>query len=90
MCRWWRTVALKQADYIGPPCKCGECVQAGVSTRRQRRDPHSGEWLHGYRLRHWYEAWYRYRAALAAVKVKTMPAVVGASPARQREPGEEG
>lgn len=38
------------------PCSCEACVTAGVSTRRQRRDWHTGELLHGDDLRRWWAA----------------------------------
>lgn len=57
---------MNRADFVGPPCGCGECVQAGVSQLPQRRDPHSGRMLHGYDLRGWYLAYERFRAAARA------------------------
>lgn len=55
-------------DMIQPPCSCGECQQAGVSALEQRRDPQTGQWLHGYPLKRWYEARERFRTlARAAV-----------------------
>lgn len=47
---------MKLEDIEGPPCKCPACFQAGVSDKPQRRDPRSGELLHGEPLRRWYEA----------------------------------
>lgn len=38
------------------PCGCRLCTEAGVSDRRIRLDPRSGEWLHGEQLRRWYAA----------------------------------
>lgn len=59
---------MNTKDFIGPPCSCGECVQAGMSQYEQVRDPLSGAWLHGYALKHWYDARERFRdAARAAV-----------------------
>ena len=62
---------MSQKDFVGEPCGCGECVQAGVSHLQQVRDPRSGKWLHGYELSRWYEARQRFRdAARAAVGAK--------------------
>ena len=47
---------MKAADFEREPCFCGECQQAGVSERPQKRDPRTGKWLHGYELRRLYEA----------------------------------
>jgi hypothetical protein len=58
-------VTVKPADYIGPACACGQCVQAGVDRRLQRRDPDTGAWLHGYALKRWYES---ADGCLAAIK----------------------
>lgn len=54
---------MTQKDFIGEPCACGECVQAGVSYLQQVRDPRTGGWLHGYALSRWYEARERFREA---------------------------
>lgn len=55
-------------DFVGAPCDCGQCVQAGVNSLEQVRDPRSGAWLHGYDLKRWYEARQKFRdAARAAV-----------------------
>ena len=55
-------------DFVGPPCGCPQCQQAGVDALEQVRDPRSGAWLHGYELKRWYEARDRFRAdARAAV-----------------------
>jgi hypothetical protein len=43
-------------NFIGPPCPCIPCEQAGVSTKPQVRDRHTGQWLHGAQLRRWHEA----------------------------------
>lgn len=47
---------MKREDHVKAPCGCPECIQAGVSKLEQVRDPQSGEWLHGYRLKSWYAA----------------------------------
>lgn len=47
---------MRLEDRVGPPCGCGECIQAGVAEQEQRRDPRSGELLHGYALRRWLDA----------------------------------
>lgn len=55
-------------DITAEPCACGECIQAGVTDERRRRDPRSGVLLHGYALRRWLEARNGFiRAARAAV-----------------------
>lgn len=77
------------ADFQGPPCRCGECVQAGVTELPQRRDPDTGCWLHGYALKRWYEARDEFRRrARSAVGPRGRR---GAGFERLvREPGEEG
>lgn len=47
---------MKAADFISGPCGCPECRQAGVDAVERRRDPRSGEWLHGFALRRWLDA----------------------------------
>lgn len=47
---------MKEADWKREPCTCGECVQAGVSMKPQLRDPQTGQWQHGYRLKRNYDA----------------------------------
>lgn len=47
----------------GPPCRCRECQDAGVSTRHIHRDVETGRWMHGEPLRRWYEARDAFRAA---------------------------
>lgn len=47
---------MRTEDMIQPPCGCPECVQAGVSTLERRREPRTGELLHGYPLKRWYDA----------------------------------
>ena len=59
---------MRDADFIGPPCECPECKQAGISSLPTRRDPYTGRMLHGYPLRRWY-------AAAAAFRVKARQAV---------------
>ena len=49
-------MSLSAKDFVGDPCGCPECHQAGVSDRPTRRDPHTGRWLHGQALWRWYEA----------------------------------
>lgn len=62
---------MKREDFIGAPCSCGECVQAGVSHEEIRRDPDSGRWMHGYSLKRFYENYARFkREARAAVGPK--------------------
>lgn len=47
---------MNREDFEGKPCSCGECVQAQVSGKPIRRDPRTGAWLHGYKLRRVIEA----------------------------------
>jgi len=47
---------MKARDFIGVPCECPPCRQAGMSDRPTRRDPRTGAMLHGQDLRRWYEA----------------------------------
>ena len=47
---------IKPEDYTRPPCPCVDCRQAGVSAREQIRDRVTGQFLHGYDLKRWYEA----------------------------------
>lgn len=47
---------MKREDMEGPPCQCPACFQAGMTTKPQRRDPRTGELLHGEALRRWYVA----------------------------------
>lgn len=64
---------MKREDYEGPPCACGQCVQAGVSHLKQRRDPQSGAWLHGYDLRRWHEAKNAFVKLRETITPKDMP-----------------
>lgn len=52
---------MKDADIFGPPCKCGECVQAGVTEEPTRRDPATGRMLHGFALRRGLDAFKRFQ-----------------------------
>jgi hypothetical protein len=61
---------MNKSDFVGFPCGCGECVQAGVSNREQRRDPHTGKWLHGYALKRWYESRDRFQQLARAAAGK--------------------
>jgi hypothetical protein len=80
---------MRDADFIGAPCACPECSQAGVSDQPIRRDPRSGRWLHGYDLKRWLQAQQDFmRAARAAVGPKGRHAQ-GFEPL-VREPGQEG
>lgn len=63
---------MNPADYIAAPCACGACVQARVDHLEQRRDPWTGKWLHGYDLKHWYEARQKAREAFKHAPVKGM------------------
>jgi hypothetical protein len=56
------------------PCTCHACVVAGVSTQPQRRDPYTGEWMHGRDLARWYAARRAYEEQKAKVfqKIKGM------------------
>ncbi len=47
---------MKPNDITADPCGCGECIQADVTAERRRRDPRTGELLHGYALRRWLDA----------------------------------
>lgn len=47
---------MKREDMESPPCQCPACFQAGVTDKPRRRDPRTGELLHGEPLRRWYEA----------------------------------
>lgn len=48
---------MRIQDHTSAPCSCPECEQAGVTDRPQIRDPQTGEKLHGYRLkRYWQQA----------------------------------
>lgn len=59
---------MKTEDIYGPPCGCGECIQAGVEHEATRRDPHTGQMLHGYALRRGLDAFKEFqKAARAAV-----------------------
>ncbi len=53
---------MNRSDFVLPPCACGQCVQAGVETLELRRDPHTGEVLHGYALKRWYESYEQFKA----------------------------
>lgn len=57
---------MNRDDFVGRPCACGECLQAGVQTLETRRDRDTGRWLHGYALKRWYEARERFRTAARA------------------------
>lgn len=47
---------MNDRDFIADPCGCPECYQAGVQGQLRRRDPYTGELMHGFRLRRWYDA----------------------------------
>jgi len=47
---------MNARDFIGEPCTCPECYQAGVTGEPTRRDPQTGVMLHGYGLRRWLDA----------------------------------
>lgn len=86
---------MNDADFIGPPCDCPECQQAGVAGEQIRRDPQSGRWLHGYRLKNWYAAKADYDAKVAAYRIDPMASGHRGKRARgvrlvEREPGMEG
>lgn len=62
---------VKAADIYGPICGCGECLQAGVASEQQRRDPYTGRMIHGYELRRGLDAFRECMAkARAAVGAK--------------------
>lgn len=52
---------MKVEDFITGPCGCGECLAANVAEESQRRDPHTGQWMHGYQLRRWLDARKRFQ-----------------------------
>lgn len=53
------------------PCQCHDCIVAGVSTRPQRLDPRTREYLHGVALARWWSARDAFvKAARAAVGAK--------------------
>lgn len=56
---------MKNEDMEGPPCQCPACFQAGVTDKPQRRDPWTGQLLHGDALRRWYAAREEFLKALA-------------------------
>jgi hypothetical protein len=59
---------MKTEDFVGPPCDCPDCRQAGVTDLNTKRDPWTGKWLHGYDLKRLYEAQQKFlREARAAV-----------------------
>lgn len=64
---------MKPEDFRREPCTCPECIQAGVSTLEQVRDPQSGRWLCGYPLKRWYEAKAQFESAAARIFPKGMP-----------------
>lgn len=49
-------VSVRREDFEREACTCGECVQADVSGKPQRRDPGTGRWLHGHDLKRLYDA----------------------------------
>lgn len=57
---------MKPGDFIGEPCECHECFQAGIAGQSPRRDPRTGEWLHGYALKRWYEQFDLFRSSARA------------------------
>jgi hypothetical protein len=64
---------MKLDDIEAPPCQCPECFQAGVTDRKQRRDPRSGAWLHGQALRRWWDAHDEFLALKGKLGPKSMP-----------------
>lgn len=62
---------MKTDDIYGPPCGCGECIQAGVAEEQTRRDPYTGRMIHGYELRRGLDAFKTFmQRARAAVGEK--------------------
>ncbi len=82
---------MRVEDILAPPCQCPECRQAGMTTTERRRDPQTGEWLHGFRLQRWIDARDGFFAR-ARQYGKTQVAVLVDPDARfnERVPGEEG
>lgn len=81
---------MNKADFIGEPCSCPECRQAGVTLLQTRRDPYTGVNLHGYSLKRWYAARDTFqRVARAAAGTRGRHAN-GLERLVSREPGEEG
>ena len=78
---------MNRADFVQPPCVCGECVQAGVSGLEQIREYQTGKFLHGYDLKRWYAARQQFYDVMAAAQIKQFGAV---AVRLSREPGEEG
>ena len=79
---------LPARDFIGSACDCPECRQAGVTHLRLRRDPHTGAWLHGARLRSWYAAKAAFIADVKALNLKT-PRGGPLAKLVEREPGSD-
>lgn len=63
---------MKAGDFIGVECHCINCTQAGIGGSVTRRDPRSGEWLHGYALKHWYDAKAKFDELAKQIRPKAM------------------
>ena len=61
---------MKPEDFIGVPCWCPDCTQAGIAGEPKRRDPQTGHWMHGYQLKRWLEARAAFRIAARAAVTK--------------------
>lgn len=61
---------MTRDDFERHPCDCGECRQAGVSDRPQRRDPQRGDWMHGYRLKGYYDSRADFLARVQAIDAR--------------------
>lgn len=80
---------MKPADFVGRPCDCPNCRQAGVTELAIRRDPRSGEWLHGYDLKRWYDAKARFEQAARAAVGERGRHAKGFERLASREPGSD-
>lgn len=80
---------MKRRDFEADPCACPLCVQAGVTKKFLRRDPHSGKWLHGYDLKRWHEAHDRFQALARAVVGAPGRHANGFEKLAERQPGED-
>ena len=63
---------MRPEDIEQPPCQCEACVLAGISHKPVRRDPRTGQLLHGKALRKWWEAHDAFWAQFGTTKPKGM------------------
>lgn len=70
---------MRREDFIGQPCRCHDCVVAGVAGKEIRYDSQRQRWLHGRELAAWYRAKAEFDATAARIRAAMKEAAGGAS-----------